>query len=86
MRIPSISKITPSNQDSEKQPHTERSYTIFGKDLPLYCPRSDMSLWNTHPRVYLPINKDYDATCPYCGTVYRLNETKLPAGENISEN
>ena len=28
--------------------------------------------WNSHPRVYLPIENKGDALCPYCGTLYRL--------------
>ena len=84
MRIPSTSKIMPSNQTLEKQ-HAARSFRISKEDLPLYCPRKDMSLWNTHPRVYLPISNGQDASCPYCGTVYRLNETKPLADRDISE-
>jgi uncharacterized Zn-finger protein len=29
-------------------------------------------VWNMHPRVYLPIEKTGEATCPYCGARYRL--------------
>ncbi|HSJ48469.1 MAG TPA: zinc-finger domain-containing protein, partial [Gammaproteobacteria bacterium] len=31
-----------------------------------------MSLWNSHPRVYLPIEKTGQAKCPYCGADYVL--------------
>jgi uncharacterized Zn-finger protein len=31
-----------------------------------------MSLWNSHPRVYLPIGKTGWAKCPYCGAEYTL--------------
>lgn len=41
-------------------------------DLPLSCPRPDDEVWNMHPRVYLPIEKNGEATCPYCGAHYRL--------------
>ena len=41
-------------------------------DLPLACPTPRMTLWNMHPRVYLPIEKTGKATCPYCGTQYTL--------------
>ena len=27
-------------------------------DLPLSCPRPEDEVWNMHPRVYLPIEKD----------------------------
>ena len=42
------------------------------KDLPLSCPRPQDELWNMHPRVYLPIEKTGEATCPYCGAHYVL--------------
>lgn len=41
-------------------------------DLPLACPLPGSSLWNAHPRVYLPIHENGRATCPYCGTVYMM--------------
>jgi uncharacterized Zn-finger protein len=41
-------------------------------DLPLSCPRPEDEVWNMHPRVYLPIEKDGAATCPYCGARYVL--------------
>ena len=42
------------------------------KDLPLHCPLPEMSLWNSHPRVYLPIEESGKAKCPYCGTEFTL--------------
>ena len=41
-------------------------------DLPLSCPMPGAEVWNMHPRVYLPIEKTGEATCPYCGARYRL--------------
>ena len=41
-------------------------------DLPLGCPLPGREVWNMHPRVYLPIEKSGDATCPYCGAHYQL--------------
>lgn len=43
-------------------------------DLPLHCPTDDMKLWNTHPRVYLPIEESGKTTCPYCGTEFVLKD------------
>ena len=32
-----------------------------------------MALWNSHPKVYLPIVDDGgESTCPYCGAHYVL--------------
>jgi len=43
-------------------------------DLPLSCPRPADELWNMHPKVFLPIEKTGEATCPYCGTKYQLQD------------
>jgi uncharacterized Zn-finger protein len=43
-------------------------------DLPLSCPRPEDEVWNMHPRVYLPIDKTGEATCPYCGARYALSD------------
>ena len=34
--------------------------------------RKGMSLWNSHPRVYLPIEQSGWAKCGYCGAEYTL--------------
>ena len=60
--------------ETGKTPNDQRSYEITNADLPLHCPLPEMSLWNSHPRVYLPINKTAKATCPYCGTEYTLKQ------------
>ena len=55
-----------------RQPNAQSQYTVTVKDLPLACPMPDMSLWNSHPRVYLPIEATGFAKCPYCGAEYTL--------------
>jgi len=47
-------------------------YEITPEDLPLSCPMPSMALWDAHPKVYLPIDKTNEATCPYCGAIYSL--------------
>jgi len=54
--------------------NTERVYQVKKSDLPLSCPTPEMVLWNAHPRVYLPIEKTGQATCPYCGARFELIE------------
>jgi uncharacterized Zn-finger protein len=54
------------------EPNAQMQYTVTVKDLPLSCPMPDMSLWNSHPRVYLPIEATGSAKCPYCGAEYTL--------------
>ena len=36
------------------------------------CPNPKMPLWSTHPRVFLDVGVTGQASCPYCGTLYRL--------------
>jgi uncharacterized Zn-finger protein len=31
-----------------------------------------MYLWNSHPKVYLPVAATGEAKCPYCGAQYVL--------------
>ncbi|MBJ88709.1 MAG: hypothetical protein CMO98_02525 [Woeseia sp.] len=40
--------------------------------LPLSCPMPGMYLWNSHPKVYLPIEEAGSVKCPYCGADYLL--------------
>jgi uncharacterized Zn-finger protein len=54
------------------QPNASQSYDVTAADLPLSCPMPQMSLWNSHPRVYLPIEKTGWAKCPYCGAEFNL--------------
>lgn len=60
--------------DIKKTANTENHYTVMKKDLPVSCPMPDMTLWNSHPRVYLPIEKTGEAKCPYCGAEFTLQE------------
>jgi uncharacterized Zn-finger protein len=53
-------------------PNDKKQYEISSNDLPLHCPMPKMSLWNSHPRVFLPVAKGSKAKCPYCGTEYVL--------------
>lgn len=45
---------------------------VTRRELPLSCPRPGDVLWNQHPRVFLPIDKTGEVTCPYCGARYQL--------------
>jgi len=56
------------------QPNAENCYTVTRADLPLACPMPGMYLWNSHPRVYLAIEKTGAAKCPYCGAEYLLSD------------
>lgn len=52
--------------------NTQREYEVRRADLPLSCPTPEQKLWNSHPRVYLPIEQEGTAVCPYCSALYRL--------------
>jgi len=69
------SKRASDNQvqgESLIRPNASNHYQIASSDLPLSCPMPGMYLWNSHPRVYLPIEKTGSAKCPYCSASYEL--------------
>jgi uncharacterized Zn-finger protein len=52
--------------------NAENQYEVKPDDIPLSCPMPGMYLWNSHPRVYLPIEETGEIKCPYCGAKYYL--------------
>jgi uncharacterized Zn-finger protein len=52
---------------------------VEAKDLPAFCPNPAMPLWSSHPRVFLDLEPTGEASCPYCGTRYRLKGGARPA-------
>jgi len=58
---------------------TQRHYEVTRADLPLSCPMPAMKLWNSHPRIYLPIEATGRAQCPYCAAVYTLVDAPAAA-------
>ncbi|HOV58539.1 MAG TPA: zinc-finger domain-containing protein [Rhodanobacteraceae bacterium] len=53
--------------------NAQNRYEITSADLPLSCPMPGMALWNSHPKVYLPIEDEGgESVCPYCGAHYVL--------------
>lgn len=64
-----------THQKSNLQGNTKRRYEITAQDLPLSCPSPEFRLWDSHPRVYLPVEKTGRAVCPYCEAEYVLKET-----------
>lgn len=61
---------TSTQQASHQQPESSRIRYISDEDLPLSCPLPSESLWNAHPRVFLTLDEQGKAVCPYCGTTY----------------
>jgi uncharacterized Zn-finger protein len=59
-------------QEQLEAANAARVYEVTTADLPLHCPQPSMYLWNSHPKVYLPIEVTGEAKCPYCSSMYRL--------------
>jgi uncharacterized Zn-finger protein len=53
-------------------PNAQNRYEVTRAELPLSCPMPNMTLWNSHPKVYLPIGATGKAKCPYCGAEFLL--------------
>lgn len=56
------------------QSNVSRKHKVSHADLPLHCPMPGMTLWDSHPRVYIPIEETGKAICPYCGAEYTLTD------------
>ena len=50
-----------SVQENLTAANAERVYNVTRADLPLHCPQPSMYLWNSHPKVYLPIEATGEA-------------------------
>lgn len=58
------------NQNS--LPNTENHYDVTRAQLPVSCPMPGMSQWNSHPKVYIPLEETGEAICPYCSATFKL--------------
>jgi len=57
----------------QRTPNAEKVVEVRHEDLPAYCPTPGSSVWNGHPRVYIPLkNKGDEARCIYCSAIFRL--------------
>ena len=62
----SNSPTTAQNGDDERVVKVSRS------ELPVHCPTESMGLWNSHPRVFIPLEENPVSSCPYCGTQFEM--------------
>lgn len=69
-----VDRSAVTQKSSHLPANTKQTYHVTAKDLPISCPMPDMELWNSHPRVYLPIEDTGEAKCPYCGAVFVLSD------------
>lgn len=63
-----------TNNTKLKQANAQKKYQVSSKDLPLHCPMDNMTSWDSHPRVFLPIEDTGKAKCPYCGAEFELSK------------
>ena len=54
--------------------NAQNRYGVRPSDLPLSCPMPGMYLWNSHPKVFIPVQASGEAKCPYCGALYFMVE------------
>lgn len=67
-----MTHATDAEDASLQSANTQDVYQVSRADLPVSCPTPEQKLWNSHPRVYLPLEETGKATCPYCSAVYEL--------------
>lgn len=63
---------TDANNEKLEAANASTVYQVTADQLPLSCPTPEQKLWNSHPRVYLPIEETGEARCPYCSARYLL--------------
>lgn len=70
---------------SNHKKHTEKAMKptkqspvieVTQDQLPMHCPAPGSALWDSHPRVFIPLDDANEASCSYCGTTYKLVENK----------
>ncbi len=62
----------PAAAFAKAMPNAQKTYEVSRADLPISCPLPEMTLWNSHPKVYLPLEATGKAKCPYCGADFVL--------------
>lgn len=62
----------PPSGERKPTPTDREPIEVTPADLPLHCPMDWMTLWDSHPRVFLPIEESGHEVCPYCSAEYVL--------------
>ena len=60
--------------DQKNNNQVKTHFQVSKLELPLHCPTTKGSKWDSHPRVFLDIEKTGEAKCPYCGDEYQLTD------------
>lgn len=68
-----VNPDTAADQKTYSTPNAKTAIEVKSGDLPIHCPMPGTSLWNSHPRVYIPVEENGgEAKCPYCSAMYKL--------------
>lgn len=68
-----VNPNTALDQEKYLTPNSKKAIEVKAQDLPIHCPTEGSSLWNSHPRVYVPVEENGGvAVCPYCSAIYKL--------------
>ncbi len=68
-----VNPDTAAQQSGYSTPNAKTAIEVTPGDLPIHCPLPGTSLWNSHPRVYIPVRENGgEAKCPYCSAVFKL--------------
>ena len=68
-----VNPNTAADQQAYSTPNSKTAVEVKSGDLPIHCPTEGTSLWNSHPRVYIPVEENGgEAKCPYCGTMFKV--------------
>ncbi len=68
-----VNPNTAADQKAYGTPNAKNAIEVKPGDLPIHCPLPGSSLWNSHPRVYIPVEENGgEAKCPYCGAIFKL--------------
>ncbi len=63
-----------NDNTNAKSPDKNQVIKVGRNELPVYCPTEAMGLWNSHPRVFIPLEESPEASCPYCGNRFELSD------------
>ena len=68
-----VNPNTAADQKAYNTPNSKTAIEVKQGDLPIHCPVPGSSLWNSHPRVYIPVEENgEEARCPCCGAIFKL--------------
>ncbi len=69
-----MQNINNEQTSSSEKNNSAKVRFITKNDLPLSCPLPSASQWSAHPRVFLKLDNDGKAVCPYCSNTYILQQ------------